>query len=475
MVPSPLSGTLLEARVPRSGGKGSGVRVAYLINAYPATSHSFIRREIHALESLGVDVNRYSIRPVEGVLVTAADRDEQARTRVLLRAGAARMMRAMTGMVLSRPVPLMNAIARAIQLGWRSDRGLLRHFVYLAEACILFAWTKRSAVSHIHAHFGTNPASVALLCRVLGGPPFSFTVHGPEEFDKPEFLGLALKVQEAAFVVAVSSFGRSQVWRWAHHRDWNKVRVVRCGLEQDLIGAEITPVPDRPRLLCVARLSEQKGHLLLMEASALLAKEGYVFDLVLVGDGPLRSGIEEFIRTHRLEAHVHLPGWMSGDQVRDEIRACRALVQPSFAEGLPVVLMEAMALGRPVVTTHIAGIPELVENGVSGWLVPAGSVDDLVEALRGVLKASPAMLTAMGRNGRRRVAANHSAAQEAGKLLELFVRSSNLGAEPAHHGLAAEGAKPIDPGSGHTDPPRGKDRGVAVSPGDRQGEGSGPR
>jgi glycosyltransferase involved in cell wall biosynthesis len=266
----------------------------------------------------------------------------------------------------------------------------------------------------------TNPATVALLCRLLGGPPYSFTVHGPEEFDKPESLGMAEKIRGAAFVVAVSSFGRSQLWRWARHEDWEKVKVVRCGLGADLIGAAPTPVTAAPRLLCIARLSEQKGHLLLVEAAARLAAEGRRFELVLAGDGPLRATIERLVRLHGLDAHVRITGWVSGERVREELVASRALVQPSFAEGLPVVLMEALALARPVVTTYVAGIPELVEPGVSGWLVPAGDVDALAAAMREALDATPARLDAMGRAGRERVVERHDAAREAALLATHF-------------------------------------------------------
>lgn len=395
------------------------LRIGYLVNAYPATSHSFIRREIRALEDLGARVVRYSVRPAVD-LVSAEDRDEQARTRVVLGAGAAGLLLATLRAAALRPLRFARALASALRLGWASHRGVARHLAYLAEACVLAGWTRRDGVEHLHAHFGTNPATVALLCRLLGGPPYSFTVHGPEEFDKPEALGMAEKIRNAAFVIAVSSFGRSQLWRWARHDDWDKVKVVRCGLGRDLIEARATPAPAAPRLLCVARLSEQKGHLLLLEAAARLAAEGRRFDLVLAGDGPLRGAIERLIRRHGLEKHVSITGWLSGERVREELVAARALVQPSFAEGLPVVLMEALALGRPVVTTYVAGIPELVEPGVSGWLVPAGAVDELAAAMREALEAAPARLDEMGRAGRRRVAERHDAAREAAVLATLF-------------------------------------------------------
>ncbi len=400
------------------------LRVAYLVNRYPRNSHSFIRREIQALEELGVEVVRISHQPLDEELASPADRAELERTRILLGAGAAAHAAALVREALASPVRLARGVRLALALGRRSDRGVLRHLIYLAEACVLRGWLQREAVQHVHAHFGTNSTTVALLCHALGGPPFSFTVHGPEEFDKPEFLRLGLKIEHAAFAVAISSYGRAQLCRWARFEDWPKIEVVHCGLDRDLLEAPFAPIPSAPRLVCVARLSEQKGHMLLVEAAAALQAQGVPFEITLIGDGPLRQALQARVRAAGLAERIRFAGWMSGDEVRRTIQASRAMVLPSFAEGLPVVLMEALALGRPVVTTAIAGTPELVEPGLTGWLVPAGSVEALVPALRDALEAPPARLEAMGRAGAARVRQRHDALQEARKLAALFARST---------------------------------------------------
>jgi colanic acid/amylovoran biosynthesis glycosyltransferase len=285
-------------------------------------------------------------------------------------------------------------------------------------------WLREEGSEHLHAHFGTNSATVALLCHALGGPPFSFTVHGPEEFDRPEALGLGEKIAHAAFAVAISSYGRAQLCRWARFEDWPKIQVVRCGVDRELLHADPVPVPAAPRLVCVARLSEQKGHMLLVEAAAALRDQGVAFEITLIGDGPLRPQLEARVRAAGLADRIHFAGWVSGEGVRRAILASRAMVLPSFAEGLPVVLMEALALGRPVVTTAIAGTPELVEAGVTGWLVPAGSAEALVPALRAALEAPQARLEEMGRAGAERVRERHDVRAEAQKLAALFARSS---------------------------------------------------
>lgn len=220
----------------------------------------------------------------------------------------------------------------------------------------------------MHAHFGTNSTEVVMLANVLGGPAYSFTVHGPEEFDKPQFLHMGEKVRRAAFVAAVSSYGRSQLYRWVAHEHWGKVKVVHCGLERGFHDVAPVNVPCAPRLVCVGRLCEQKGQLLLLEAAHRLAAQSIDFELVLAGDGEMREEIGALIARHGLQAQVRITGWISSAQVREEILAARALVLPSFAEGLPVVIMEAMALRRPVLTTYVAGIPELVRPGENGWL-----------------------------------------------------------------------------------------------------------
>jgi glycosyltransferase involved in cell wall biosynthesis len=411
------------------------MKIAYLVNCYPRVSHTFIRREIAALERLGVEVQRFSVRREEGELVDAADREELARTRVILDVGMVRLLLSLIVTSLVRPVRMLRALRLVLRTGPRSDRGLLRHFAYLAEACVLRGWLARSGASHVHAHFGTNSTTVAMLCHVLGGPGYSFTAHGPEEFDKPLMLGLQDKIEQARFVVGISHFACSQLYRRCGHAHWPKIHVVRCGLDEALLTADVAAFPERPRIASVARLNEQKGQLLLIEAVARLAREGVDLELVLVGDGELRAEIEALIEHKGLRGRVTITGWADAQRVRKELEGARLMALPSFAEGLPVVLMEAFALGRPVLTTYIAGITELVSSEC-GWLVPAGSVDALADALRVALQTEVSVLDRMGRVGQARVRKQHNADTEALKLRELF-----------EHAVAAHGAPSTEPES----------------------------
>lgn len=396
------------------------MKIAYLINQYPKVSHSFIRREILALEKQGFEVLRLAVRGWDADVVDAEDRREQALTTYLLKDGAGGLLRAVFDALKASPGRFFAALKLALRMGWRADRPWPVHLIYFAEACRALPALKGFGASHLHAHFGTNPAEVAMLIEALISLPYSFTVHGPEEFDKPQFIGTGEKLRRSAFVVAISSFGRSQLFRWVDHCHWPRVKVVHCGLEPAFHEVAPVPTPEKPRLVCVGRLCEQKGQLLLVEALGALAKKGVDFEMVLAGDGELRGEVETLIARHGLQGKVRITGWISSDQVREEILAARALVLPSFAEGLPVVIMEALALRRPVATTYVAGIPELVQPEENGWLFPAGSVEALTSALERVLSTPPEVLERMGEAGRARVLQRHDVDTEAAKLGNLF-------------------------------------------------------
>lgn len=399
-------------------------RIAYFINQYPALSHSFIRREILALERQGFEILRVALRGWDGELFDDEDRQERARTRYVLRDGLAALLWAVLRTGLASPGRFFSALALAIRMGWRAERPLPYHLVYLAEACRMLPWLAAFGARHVHAHFGTNSAEVVMLARALGGPPYSFTVHGPTEFDRPEYLGISEKVRRSAFVVAISSYGRSQLYRWVGHAYWPKVKVVHCGLEPEFYDSAPVAPADAPRLVCIGRLVEQKGQLLLIEAARRLAERGVRFELVLVGGGGMRAEVEALVGKYALGKQVRMTGSVSAGQLREEILRARGLVLPSFAEGLPMVIMEAMALRRPVLTTFVAGIPELVRPGENGWLFPAGSVDALAAAMEDFLSRSAEELRVMGDAAHARVRERHSVDVQAAKLGGLFRESS---------------------------------------------------
>jgi len=397
------------------------LRIAYFINQYPKVSHSFIRREIMELENQGLEVMRYSVQRERSDVIDPDDITELEKTTYLAAYRKPVIICAVLQQLLHSPVQWLQACAVAFRLGRISQVGVARHAVYFIEACVLLDQLRENGIRHVHAHFGTNSTTVVMLAKLLGDDlSFSFTVHGPEEFDKPEALSLGEKIRHAAFVAAISSFGRSQLFRWCDHEHWNKIHIIHCALDTAFLDAEPTPVPNNHRLVCVGRLCEQKGQILLIAAMHRIKEKGISVELVLAGDGPMRNEIEQMIEHYDLGQQVRITGWISSAQVREEIVNSRALVLPSFAEGLPVVLMEACALRRPSVTTCIAGIPELIHSGKCGWLITPGSVDSLSLALGELLKASTDRLSQMGKYGYEQVSLYHDARIESARLHILF-------------------------------------------------------
>ncbi|MFT7534288.1 MAG: colanic acid/amylovoran biosynthesis glycosyltransferase [Hyphomicrobiaceae bacterium] len=396
------------------------VRVAYLVNQYPKTSHSFIRREIDALESEGVAVERFSIRTVAEPLVDPADQEERGRTTVILDCGWLPLAMAVLATCLSSPLRFLRASKIVAAMARRSDRGLLRVFAWLCEACWLRRRVRQSGAQHLHAHFGTNSASVAMFVEILGGPSWSFTAHGTETFEDPQAVSIALKLQKASFAIAISEWGRAQLLEWTPHDRHDRVHVVRCGVDDSFLSEPASPVPSTARLACISRISPEKGIDVLCDAIVILHREGRDFQVALVGDGDGRDRIAQTLEQEGAAHHLLMLGWGDGEVVRRELHAARALVLPSRGEGLPVVLMEAMALQRPAVATAVGAVSELVQDSVTGWLVPPGDAEALAAGMRAALVASPKELEAMGQHGRRLIEERHDVRREARRLKSLF-------------------------------------------------------
>jgi glycosyltransferase involved in cell wall biosynthesis len=400
------------------------MHVAYLINQYPAISHTFIRREIHALEAQGVTVDRFALRGWDSDLIDPLDIEEGTKTRHTLKDGLASLLVGALRFGLNKPRPFYRGLKLALAMSRKGARPWPFHLIYLAHACRIMEWLKGSPATHLHAHFGTNSAEIAALVHTLGGPKYSFTIHGSEVFDVPVHHALPLKVGGAQFAVTSCAYIGSQLMYNIPHKLWDKVKVVHCGLAPSAFETSPAPLPTNPAFLSVGRFSPEKGHLILLEAFAALYKDTPDARLILAGDGPMRPEIEARIAALGLTEAVRITGWVTSDQVREELRNARALVHPSFTEGLPVVIMEAMAERRPVISTYIAGIPELVRPKETGWLVPAGQVGELTAALRDCAATPDKVMNTMGAACFERVYARHDAMKEAAKLKAYFTEHS---------------------------------------------------
>lgn len=398
------------------------MKIGYLMNSYPMTSTTFIRDEIRALEAQDVEIIRYAIREWPHPLLDEKDTVEQTRTHYILTGRKTALITDFIFEVLTNPIGMLRAIGLWLRLVRNARGRLVRHCAYLLEAVSIKQQATQDNVRHLHTHFATNSTTVALLSDRLGGPSFSFTAHGPEDFENTDRLSLREKVAGACFVAAISNFCRAQLACTAGISIWDKLRIVRCGVDTGEFVASDAPFDGNSTFVCVGRFSPQKTQALIVEATSRVALRYPQVRVLLIGDGENRASIEDAIRRFEAQDRVILMGWRNNMEVRQTLGNARALLLPSFAEGLPVVIMEAFSLARPVITTYVAGIPELVDEHC-GWLIPAGSIDDIERAMIAALEAPSSALANMGREGRRRVLEAHDVNRNAAALRKLFAEA----------------------------------------------------
>ncbi len=400
------------------------MRLAYLTSVYPRATDTFIRTEVSCLRARGHVVDTFAVRRVESSqLVSEEIRAESRQTTYLLSDKWPVFPLSVARCFASSPRRFIAAVWLALRTRSPGVRALAWQVAYFFEAAALAVEIRRRQVEHLHNHIGESSASVAMLASALSGTPFSLTIHGPYIFRAPERWALGTKIERAAFTACISEFTRSQCLVHVPLHYWHRLKIIRCGPSLDFLSGNPAPAPARPRALWVGRMCEEKGIPVLIEAARRLAETHLDFELTLVGDGPLRSLIELEIKRHGLGSRVLLAGWLSSEGVRRELEGARVLIVPSFAEGLPVAIMESLAMARPVVTTYIAGIPELVEPRKCGWLVPAGAVEPLAEAIREAIEMPLEDLRRMGAAGREKVLRMHDGRLEAEKLERFFLET----------------------------------------------------
>lgn len=401
--------------------------IAYLTGEYPKVSHTFIQREIEALRAAGWPVLTCTIRRAAAKdVVGAAQKDEEKRTFAVIDAA-------------KRPGVLIPALIWALRTGRFGStlklalqtrppglKAALWQMFYLIEAAVLARHLAAQGVRHIHNHFADSSGSVTMLAAALAGVPFSMTMHGPALFYEPRWWRLDAKTARAAFVSCISHFCRSQAMYFSKPDDWDKLKIVHCGVDPARYGR--ADVPRGKRLIFVGRLAAVKGLPVLVEAFARVQARHSDAQLSIVGDGPERKPAEARVAGLGLSGAVTFHGYQSSDEVAGLLAHSDVMVLPSFAEGVPVVLMEAMASGLPVVASRVAGVQELVEDGVSGYTVPPGDIDSLVARLDALL-SDPDLCARMGAAGRVQVAAQFDQAAEA-RWLECILALSLGGKLP---------------------------------------------
>lgn len=365
------------------------MRIAYLVSQYPAPSHTFIRREIAALRGRGADIRTFSIRaPSTEERASKQDRAAFESTVYLLPMSLRTFSSSHAAALFRRPGAYLAALGLALRHRAPGLRALLWSMFHFAEAIVLARKLERQRIDHLHNHFANAGATVGLIAARFLRLPWSLTLHGISETDYPAGLLLGDKIACARFVACVSWFGRAQAMRITNPELWPKLSIVRCGLDLDELASVSARAPEpngETRIVCVGRLSPEKGHLGLLDAFARLHACGVADRLVLVGDGPERARVERHGAALGISGALTFRGRLNEQDTLAEIAGAGLLVLPSFMEGLPIVLMEAMALGVPVVASRVAGVPELIEDGVEGLLFRPSDWADLSDKMSTLL------------------------------------------------------------------------------------------
>jgi colanic acid/amylovoran biosynthesis glycosyltransferase len=405
---------------------GGKLRVAYLTTHYPALSHTFVLREVAALRRLGAVVHTISLRETSGEhLLSPENRAAWETTYAVRPPRVGDLLGAHLAALARHPRSYLATLAGALGLARPGVKGRLWQVFYFGEAIAVWQHCRAREVHHIHAHHASAPADVALLAARFGnaarsGPrTWSLTLHGPNELRDVRWFALAEKARRAEAVVCISEFARSQLMALVDESHWSKMRVVHCGVVPAEYEHLSAPADAHAQVLCVGRLVPEKGHAVLLQAIARLARDGVAVEAVLVGSGPLRARLEQLAVRLGIANRVIFRGALGQEEVRRSYASATLFCSPSFSEGVPVVLMEAMASRRPVIATAISGVRELVADGDTGLLVTPGSAEELARAISSLL-ASSELRARLASAAHEHVCREFDVDRSAAQLAELF-------------------------------------------------------
>ncbi len=396
--------------------------LAYLVSTYPTLSMTFVLREVLALREMGFRVETVSInRPDRAILeLTAVEAAEARNTCCVKQHGLAGATVAELQTVFGNFGGYWRGVGLAFRLAGLDLRRLYLNLMYFIEALMVGQWMKRQGLRHLHVHLASQAASVGLFVRTVFGVGYSITVHGPDEFYDVERQMLAEKIASADFLCCISSFARSQLMKLSPYEQWSKFVMSPLGVDPEIFAPRQKPsTPETFEILCVGRLTPAKGQHILIDAVERLIQDGRQVQLRLVGSGPDEASLREHAAHSLARDCVVFEGAINQDRIRDFYATADAFCLPSFAEGLPVVLMEAMAMEIPCVSTYIAGIPELIRDGEDGLLVPASDLDALVKALASLMDDAE-LRRRIGKSGRARVVEDYDLRRNVERLAAIF-------------------------------------------------------
>ena len=407
-------------------------KILYLTTLYPAASHTFIQREISALRDLGMDIQTASIRePGDDHMIGKEERSEKSNTfYVLGKSDVIKTIKAHTALKLTSPIRYLKTFWLALKTYRPGLKGFLKQLAYFLEAGIIAHHAKSNAVTHIHNHFGDQSANVAMLASQLANIPFSFTIHGPTELEDPYGWAMDKKIELSEFTVCISEYSRNFASNLNGGQFDHKLYIIHCGVFPDKYTALPLELTSGLKLVFVGRLDPIKGLPVLFDALETVAKERSDVSLRIVGGGSLKDELES--RAKSLGG-VEFLGYLSQQDVAKEIEKADALVLPSFAEGLPVVYMEALASARPAIATNVAGVSEIIVNDETGILVEPGNPDMLADAIL-KLANNPESRKKMGMTGRKRVAEEFDVREEAKRMKTLYLAGSSKQKRPQKSG-----------------------------------------
>ncbi|HEY9127957.1 MAG TPA: glycosyltransferase family 4 protein [Acidobacteriaceae bacterium] len=430
---SPISNPLETQESPRTGRQPDGVRVGFLLSRYPAVSHTFFLKEVLGLRERGIVIPVASINPPDRPMevLPAVEAEEAGATYYIKAGGKGKLAAGVLSTALKHPGAAWRGLWAALTLGegglgWFHVKARLFALFYLAEALLVGRWMREKGVGHLHVHFGGAVATVGMLTAEAWGVPWSITLHGPDEFFDQEAFYLRQKIESACFVICISDFCRSQVLRIVPSLALERTEVVRLGVDcATLLPAVKTQERAAIKIACTGRMVAAKGHRILLEAfaqaAAELAGRGIGLACVLIGDGPERAGLEALAQRLGIAESVQFAGAQAHGATLGMVADADIFVLASFAEGLPVALMEAMALGVPCISTQIAAIGELIHDGENGLLAPASNVPMLAEALTR-LAADGEYRRRLGAAARHTVESDYNLAANLDKLAALWHR-----------------------------------------------------
>jgi colanic acid/amylovoran biosynthesis glycosyltransferase len=384
------------------------LRLAYLLSRYPAISHTFFLHEVLGMRARGLHIETASVNePDRALEALPAEEAAEAQHTFYLKAGGAGALLTLVSILVQHPRVLLRGLRALFRLRQMTLRERFFSFFYLAEAMLLGRWMREQRLTHLHVHFGGAVAMVGMLAASAWNIPYSLTIHGPEELLDVSAYHLRDKLMAAAFIVCISDFCRSQLCRLLPPEEWAKLHVVRLGVDPMLLQPPVRPSlpldPIRPfELVCTGRLVPDKGQSVLLQALALLHGRGIPLHATLIGGGVDEARLKLLARELGIANDVRFTSALSHADTLACLRRADIFALPSFAEGVPVALMEAMSLGIPCVSTSIAGIPELIRTGRDGLLVAPGDTLALADALEALLK-DQALRRSLAASGRQRV------------------------------------------------------------------------